>query len=69
MSDRERETARDFQHWVILARNMVHDSFTGDEKELQRLTMHAAQGMMLDHRLTEIESRLQDLQDTLRQQR
>lgn len=45
----EKDTIRDFHHWIVVARRMVHDSFTGDEKELQRLTMQAAEGLMLDH--------------------
>ena len=61
----EEETIRDFHHWIVVARHLVHDSFTGDAKELQRLTMQAAQGMMLDHRLGAIERSLTELKTTL----
>ncbi len=69
MSDHDLETTRDFRHWVVVARHLVHDNFTGDDKELQRLTMQAAQGLMLDHRLSAIERRLDALQQTLPNER
>ena len=62
----EKVTIRDFHHWVVIARRMIHDSFTGDEKELQRLTMQAAQGLMLDHRLGAIEHQLADIKTALK---
>jgi len=55
LPDDEKQTIRDYHHWIIVARRIVHDSFTGDEKELQRMTLQAAQGLMLDHRLAAIE--------------
>ena len=69
MSDHDLETTRDFHHWVVVARHLVHDNFTGDDKELQRLTIQAAQGLMLDHRLSAIERRLDALQQTLPNER
>ena len=69
MSVHDLETTRDFHHWVVVARQLVHDSFTGDDKELQRLTMQAAQGLMLDDRLSAIERRLDALQQSLPNER
>ncbi|PJI92764.1 hypothetical protein BC777_1625 [Yoonia maricola] len=65
LTDHEKDTIRDFHHWIVVARRMVHDSFTGDEKELQRLTMQAAEGLMMDHRLGAIESQLADIKTAL----
>ena len=61
MTKADDHTIRDFHYWIVVARGMVHDSFTGDEKELQRLTMEAAKGLMLDHRLAAIEQHLAEL--------
>lgn len=61
----EKETIRDFHHWIVVARRVVHDSFTGDEKELQRLTMQAAEGLMMDHRLGAIERQLAEIKTAL----
>jgi hypothetical protein len=61
----EKETIRDFHHWIVVARRIVHDSFTGDEKELQRLTIQAAQGLMMDHRLGAIEGQLAEIKTAL----
>ena len=58
LPDPEKDTIRDFHHWIIVARRIVHDSFTGDEKELQRLTIQTAEGLMMDHRLAAIESQM-----------
>ena len=58
LPDDEKDTISDFHHWIIVARRMIHDSFTGDEKELQRMTLQAAQGLMMDHRLGAIEHEL-----------
>ena len=65
LPDAEKDTLRDFHHWVVAARRIVHDSFTGDEKELQRLTMQAAGGLMMDHRLGAIERHLADIKTSL----
>lgn len=62
----EKGTIRNFHHWVVVARSMVHDNFTGDEKELQRLTIQAAQGLMLDHRLGAIEHQLADIKTAMK---
>jgi len=61
----EKETIRDFHHWIIVARRIVHDSFTGDEKELQRLTLQTAEGLMMDHRLGAIESQMAEIKTAL----
>ncbi|WP_342070100.1 hypothetical protein [Yoonia algicola] len=61
----EKETIRDFHHWIIVARRIVHDSFTGDEKELQRLTLQAAEGLMMDHRLGAIEAQMAEIKTAL----
>ncbi|MEO1640497.1 MAG: hypothetical protein AAFU41_14750 [Pseudomonadota bacterium] len=58
LPDEEKHTIRDFHHWIIVARSLVHDSFTGDEKELQRMTLEAAKGLMLDHQLGRIKQEL-----------
>lgn len=65
LPDAEKETVRDFHHWIVVARRIVHDSFTGDEKELQRLTMQTAEGLMLDHRLGAIEGQLAEIKTVL----
>jgi len=65
LPDDEKETVRDFHHWIVVARRIVHDSFTGDEKELQRLTMQTAEGLMLDHRLGAIEGQLAGIKSVL----
>lgn len=65
LSPNEKKTIRDFHHWIVVARRIVHDSFTGDEKELQRLTIQAAQGLMMDHRLDAIESQLAEIKTAL----
>ncbi|MEM8537911.1 MAG: hypothetical protein AAGF56_08625 [Pseudomonadota bacterium] len=62
----EKETIRDFHHWIVVARRMVHDSFTGDEKELQRMTLQAAHGLMMDHRLDAIEHELTAIKAALK---
>jgi len=65
LPDDEKDTVRDFHHWIVVARRIVHDSFTGDEKELQRLTMQTAEGLMLDHRLGAIEGQLAEIRTVL----
>ncbi len=65
LPDDEKETVRDFHHWIIVARRIVHDSFTGDEKELQRLTLQTAEGLMMDHRLGAIESQMAEIKTAL----
>jgi len=65
LPDDEKDTIRDFHHWIVVARRIVHDSFTGDEKELQRLTMQTAEGLMLDHRLGAIEGQLAAIRTVL----
>ena len=61
MTEADDNTIRDFHYWIVVARRMVHDNFTADDKELQRLTMEAAKGLMLDHRLAAIERHLAEL--------
>ena len=61
----EKDTVRDFHHWIVVARRIVHDSFTGDEKELQRLTIQTAEGLMMDHRLAAIEGHMADIKTAL----
>ena len=61
----EKDTVRDFHHWIVVARRIVHDSFTGDEKELQRLTIQTAEGLMMDHRLSAIESHMAEIKTAL----
>ena len=65
MPEDEKATVRDFHHWIVVARRIVHDSFTGDEKELQRLTIQTAEGLMLDHRLGAIEGQLAEIKTAL----
>ena len=65
LPDDEKNTIRDFHHWIIVARRIVHDSFTGDEKELQRLTLQTAEGLMMDHRLGAIESQMAEIKTAL----
>ena len=65
LPDDEKDVIRDFHHWIVVARRMVHDSFTGDEKELQRLTMQAAEGLMMDHRLGAIEAQLVEIRTAM----
>ncbi|MFA8441290.1 hypothetical protein [Yoonia sp.] len=65
LPDDEKDTIRDFHHWIIVARRIVHDSFTGDEKELQRLTLQTAEGLMMDHRLGAIESQMAEIKNAL----
>ena len=65
----EQDTIRDFHHWIVVARRIVHDSFTGDEKELQRLTMQAAEGLMMDHRLGAIENELGAIKAALKEKK
>jgi hypothetical protein len=65
LPDDEKDTIRDFHHWIIVARRIVHDSFTGDEKELQRLTLQTAEGLMMDHRLGAIESQMAEIKTAL----
>ncbi|MEJ8563090.1 hypothetical protein QTO30_18980 [Yoonia sp. GPGPB17] len=61
----EKDTIRDFHHWIVVARRIVHDSFTGDDKELQRMTLQTAEGLMLDHRLGAIEDHLAEIKTAL----
>jgi hypothetical protein len=61
----EKDTIRDFHHWIVVARRIVHDSFTGDEKELQRLTIQTAEGLMMDHRLAAIEGHMAEIKTAL----
>ena len=61
----EKDTVRDFHHWIVVARRIVHDSFTGDEKELRRLTIQTAEGLMMDHRLAAIEGHMADIKTAL----
>ena len=65
LPDDEKETVRDFHHWIIVARRIVPVSFTGDEKELQRLTLQTAEGLMMDHRLGAIESQMAEIKTAL----
>ena len=54
-------------HWIVAARRMVHDDFTGNETELQRLVMQAASAMMMQDRLAQIQDSLDEIKTALHQ--
>lgn len=63
--EQEKQDVRDFAHWIAVARKMVHDSFVGDEAELQRITIQAANSLMLEHKLGRIEHSLDEIKTSL----
>jgi hypothetical protein len=64
-ADNDRQILRDFHHWIVIARTMVHDTFVGDEAELQRMTLSTAHSLMLEHQLIEIKTSLAEIKTSL----
>ncbi|MCG3267972.1 hypothetical protein [Yoonia sp. I 8.24] len=64
-AEQDREILRDFHHWIVIARAMVHDTFVGDDTELQRMTLSTAHSLMLEHQLSEIKTSLAEIKTSL----
>lgn len=64
-AEQEQQVLRDFHHWIVIARSMVHTTFTGDDTELQRMTLSTAHSLMLEHKLGEIETSLAEIKTSL----
>ncbi|MDX8351474.1 hypothetical protein [Cognatiyoonia sp. IB215182] len=65
--DRHKRVEAEMHHWIVSARRMVHDDFTGNETELQRLVMQAASAMMMQDRLAQIQDSLDEIKTALHQ--
>lgn len=66
-TDRYKQIETDMHHWIVVARRMVHDDFTGNETELQRLIMQAASAMMMQDRLGQVQDSLDEIKEALHQ--
>jgi hypothetical protein len=64
-AEHDRQVLRDFHHWIVIARAMVHDTFVGDDAELQRMTLSTAHSLMLEHQLSEIKTSLAEIKTSL----
>ncbi len=63
--ERRKRVEADMHHWIVAARRMVHDDFTGNETELQRLIIQAASAMMIQDRLGQIQDGLTEIKTAL----
>ena len=63
--ERSKRAEAEMHHWIVVARRMIHEDFTGNEAELQRQIMQTACTLMLQDRMGQVQNSLDEIKTAL----